>query len=197
MNRGAELAARKAALRVAVLSRRDGLDGRARQAWSETILAAVRALEGCRRARVVLSYSSFGSEPSTDTFNRAILAGGQTLVLPRVDRAARVLALHRVDDPGRQLRPGTWGIHEPDPARAPAVSLAEVEFVLVPGVAFDSGGGRLGYGGGYYDRLLGAVAAGTPLVAGAFEAQMVDAVPMAPGDRRVDRVITEARMYPG
>ena len=70
-------------------------------------------------------------------------------------------------------------------------------FVLVPGVAFDPGGGRLGYGGGYYDRLLGAVAAGTPLVAGAFEAQMVDVVPMAPGDRRVDRVITEARMYPG
>jgi 5-formyltetrahydrofolate cyclo-ligase len=197
MNRGAELAARKAALRVAVLSRRDGLDPRTRQAWSETILAAVRALDGCRRARVVLSYCSFGSEPSTDAFNQAILAGGQTLVLPRVDRTARVLALHRVDDPDRQLRPGAWGIHEPDPARAPAVSPAEVEFVLVPGVAFDAGGGRLGYGRGYYDRLLGAVAAGTPLVAGAFEAQMVDAVPMAPGDRRVDRVITEARMYPG
>jgi 5-formyltetrahydrofolate cyclo-ligase len=197
MGGGAELAARKAALRAAVLARRDGLDATARQAWSATILAGVRALEACRRARVVLSYSSFGSEPATDAFNRAVLAHGQTLVLPRVDRGARALALHRVDDPAGQLRPGTWGIREPDPARAPAVAPAQVDFVLVPGVAFDPRGGRLGYGGGYYDRLLAAVPADTPLVAGAFEAQVVDEVPMAEGDRRVDRVITEARTYPG
>ena len=67
----------------------------------------------------------------------------------------------------------------------------------MPGVAFDPGGGRLGYGRGYYDRLLSAVAVDTPLVAAAFEVQMVDEVPMAPGDRRVDRVITEVRAYPG
>jgi 5-formyltetrahydrofolate cyclo-ligase len=114
-----------------------------------------------------------------------------------VDRAARALALHRVDDPAGQLRPGMWGIPEPDPARAPTVAPAEVEFVLVPGVAFDPRGGRLGYGGGYYDRLLTAVATDTPRVAAAFEVQMVDEVPMAPGDQRVDRVITEVRAYPG
>jgi 5-formyltetrahydrofolate cyclo-ligase len=66
----------------------------------------------------------------------------------------------------------------------------------VPGVVFDREGGRIGYGAGYYDRLLAECAAGTPLIAAAFELQVVDAVPMAEHDRRVDRVVTEHRIYP-
>ena len=93
------------------------------------------------------------------------------------------------------LTPGPWGIREPDPRRCPPVRPGDVDLVLVPGVAFDAGGGRLGYGGGYYDRLLGTCAEATTLVAAAFEVQMVERVPMGPGDRRVDLVVTERGVY--
>ncbi|MET0203775.1 MAG: 5-formyltetrahydrofolate cyclo-ligase, partial [Casimicrobiaceae bacterium] len=75
-----------------------------------------------------------------------------------------------------------------------AVTGGEVEWVLVPGVAFDVAGRRLGYGGGYYDRLLPLLPAHAPRIAGAFEAQMVAAVPFGPHDLTVDAIVTEMRI---
>jgi 5-formyltetrahydrofolate cyclo-ligase len=73
----------------------------------------------------------------------------------------------------------------------------EIDFVLVPGVAFDPHGGRVGHGGGYYDRLLAAWPLPVPpLVAAAFELQVVPAVPVLPTDHRVDLVVTESGRYP-
>ena len=82
------------------------------------------------------------------------------------------------------------------PGRLQPVAPGAVDVVLVPGVVFDAYGGRIGYGGEYYDRLLGEVSEGTARVAGAFEVQLVDEVPMEPGDRRVDLIVTERRAYP-
>jgi 5-formyltetrahydrofolate cyclo-ligase len=76
------------------------------------------------------------------------------------------------------------------------VAAAEIDFVLVPGVVFDPRGGRIGYGAGYYDRLLAAwPAPPPPVVAAAFELQVVPAVPVLAGDRRVDLVVTDSRIY--
>jgi 5-formyltetrahydrofolate cyclo-ligase len=66
----------------------------------------------------------------------------------------------------------------------------EIDFALVPGLGFDRRGGRLGYGGGFYDRLLAGLRAFR--VAAAFSVQMIDAVPMAPHDQYVDLVVTES-----
>ncbi len=187
----ADLRQAKAELRKRVLARRDALSVASRDALSEAIFARVTALDGFREAGTVLAYSSFGSEPDTATFIGTVLQLGKVLALPRVRRETRMLELYRVDEPERQLEPGLWGIREPAPARCPPVARATVDFVLVPGVAFDLRGGRIGYGGGYYDRLLAACAARTMLVAGAFETQLVGEVPMGPGDHRVDLVVTE------
>jgi 5,10-methenyltetrahydrofolate synthetase len=190
-----ESAERKAELRRTVLARRDALDPETRAASSIRIFSRIAALPAFRRARVVLAYSAFGSEPATGPFLATVLAGGLTLVLPRVNRTTRMLDLYRVTDLATGLRPGVWGIREPDPTVCAAAALGDVDFVLVPGVAFDSHGGRLGYGAGYYDRLLRGAAAGTPLVAAAFDVQLVDAIPMDAHDRRVDSVVTESRVY--
>jgi 5-formyltetrahydrofolate cyclo-ligase len=125
-----------------------------------------------------------------------VLASGRTLVLPRVDRETRLLVLHEVRGLDTELRPGTWGIPEPAPARCRPVAPAEIDFVLVPGLVFDPDGGRIGYGAGYYDRLLGSWPEPLPpLVAAAFELQVVPAVPVLATDRRVDLVVTESRTY--
>jgi 5-formyltetrahydrofolate cyclo-ligase len=186
----------KAELRMLILARRDALAPEQRVSFSAAIFKTIRALPAFATARTVLAYSSFGSEPLTAPFLEAVLEGGKALVLPRIDRPSRRLVLHRVTALGADLRPGVWGIREPDPARCPPAGMEVIDFALVPGVVFDVEGGRIGYGAGYYDRLLAGRTDRTALVAGAFDLQVVDVVPMAEHDRRVDRVVTEHRVYP-
>ena len=184
----------KAAQRRAVLRRRDALTEGERALLSERIVAAILDLPAYRDADVVLAYASFGTELQADELLRRVLADGKTLVLPRVERGG--LGLYEVRDPAVDLAPGTWGIREPEPDRCPPADAGGVGFALIPGVAFDRRARRLGYGGGFYDRLLaGGLPEGTPLVSGAFEVQILDEVPTDPHDAPVDFVITEKEVY--
>ena len=103
-----------------------------------------------------------------------------------------MLELHLVADLERDVASGYLGISEPRP-HCPAVELSTIDWVLVPGVAFDLSGHRIGYGGGYYDRLLPSLREGAPRIAGAFELQMVERVPAAAHDLEVDAIVTEVR----
>jgi 5,10-methenyltetrahydrofolate synthetase len=191
-----DLVATKADLRRTILARRDALGVETRARCSTAVLERVAGLDAFKQARRVLAYASFGSEVDTRPFLRAVLAGGRALALPRVDRPARRLNLLHVRDLEGDLQAGMWGIAEPVPARCRAVAPAEIDLVLVPGVVFDREGGRIGYGAGYYDRLLAAwPAPAPPLVAAAFEIQVVPIVPVLATDRRVDLVVSESRVY--
>ena len=190
-------AALKADLRRRILAQRDALDPETHARLSAAIFDRIGAMPVVRAAHGVLAYVSFGSEPLTLPFLRAVLESGRTLALPRIDRATRQLALYRVDDLDEQLEPGPWGILEPMPLRCRPAEAGELDLVLMPGVAFDPRGGRVGYGAGYYDRLLAGWPAPRPgLVAGAFDLQVVPEVPVLPDDHRVDHVVTESRQYP-
>ena len=126
---------------------------------------------------------------------RHVLDDGKVLILPKVGSDG--LGLYEVRDTDRDLVPGTWGIREPIPDRCPLADPQDVDFALVPGLAFDRRGRRLGYGGGFYDRLIsGALSEDTPLVSGAFEVQMVEEVPVGPSDMPVHAVVTEEGVYP-
>jgi len=197
------LAAAKSAVREAVRGRRDAVDAGARAALSRAIIQDIIGLDAYRRSRVVMAYVTFGSELQTGAFIRHALGAGKTLILPRVNRAKRALELYEVREPARDLEQGVWGILEPKPDRCARVEPDIVEFILVPGLAFDAQGRCLGYGGGFYDRLLGDLAAPRPprpqqppLVAGAFEAQMIGAVPAGAHDVPMDIVVTEGGRYP-
>ncbi len=132
---------------------------------------------------------SMGAEFETAAFVRRVLADGKTLVLPRVNREAKRLNLFVVGDLDRDLAPGVWEIREPVPDRCAAAVERDIEFALVPGLAFDERGGRLGYGGGFYDRLLAGLQA--VRVTAAFSMQVVEAVPMSEHDQYVDLIVTE------
>ncbi|BBL78785.1 5-formyltetrahydrofolate cyclo-ligase [Rubrobacter xylanophilus] len=190
-----EVGGSKSGIRSEVLRRREALGGLLRGRLGEEILGRVRGLEEYRAAGVVLAYAGVGSELDTAGFLRGVIGSGRRLVLPRVNREERRLELYEVEDPGRDLVPGVWGIPEPDPERTRRVGFEEVEFVLVPGVAFDRRGGRLGHGAGYYDRLLGGARSLPPLVGAAFEVQIVECVPMEPHDVFVDLVVTERGVW--
>jgi 5-formyltetrahydrofolate cyclo-ligase len=184
----------KAALRRAVLRRRDALPVGERALLGARIVAAILDLPTYQNADAVLAYASFGTELQTDELLRRVLDDGKALVLPRVERGG--LGLYEVRDLAMDLAPGTWGIREPRPDRCPPADLGGMGFALIPGVAFDRRARRLGYGGGFYDRLLaGGLPEGTPFVSGAFEVQIVDEVPTDPHDAPVDLVVTERRTY--
>jgi 5-formyltetrahydrofolate cyclo-ligase len=184
----------KAAVRRAVLLRRDALPGGERALLSARIVTTILDLRTYQETDVVLAYASFGTELQTGDLLRRVLADGKTLVLPRVERGG--LGLYEVRDLAGDLAPGTWGIREPEPDRCPRADAGGVGFALIPGVAFDRRARRLGYGGGYYDRLLaGGLPEGTPLVSGAFEVQILDEVPTDPHDAPVDVVVTEKEVY--
>lgn len=180
----------KKALRASVIARRDALDADARRQDSQAITAKLLVLPEYRKAGVVCAYASFGSEFDTAAFCSDVVASGKRLLLPRMNRAARMLELREVRNPAADLVAGVWGIREPV-ERCPVVPPSAVEFLLVPGVAFTAMGERLGYGGGFYDRLLSDLNAKTPRVAAAFALQVVDSIPTGPNDQRVHLIVTE------
>ena len=182
----------KQALRGRVLAARDDLPADARAAGSQAIVSRIEALPSLASARTMLLTLPFRSEWDTRPLANRALRAGKRVVVPRVDRVARMLRLHAVADLDVDIVAGYLGIPEPK-ASLPAVDPDAIDWVLVPGVAFDAAGRRLGYGGGFYDRLLPLVRTGVPRIAGAFDVQSVDEVPAGPHDRRVDAVVSPTR----
>jgi len=191
--KSAALREAKQALRATVLAARDAIPAEAHARLSAAIAGRVAALPSFASARGVLMTLPFRSEWDSRGLARDVIASGRRLVLPRVDRDARELALHAIADLDADVAPGYVGIPEPRAACA-SVAPAEVDFVLVPGVAFDAQGRRLGYGGGFYDRLLPRLRPDAVLVAGAFDEQVVGAVPAASHDARVPLIVTPTRV---
>jgi 5-formyltetrahydrofolate cyclo-ligase len=182
----------KQVLRNRVLAERDNLPEPARASDSQAIRARLEALPSLAAAHTLLLTLPFGSEWDTRPLAVRALQAGKRIVVPRVDRAARVLRLHAIADLDVDVVAGFLGLPEPREMQ-PIVEPGDVDFVLVPGVAFDASGRRVGYGGGFYDRLLPLIRAGVPRIAGAFEVQIVGEVPAGPGDQRVDAVVSPAR----
>jgi len=185
----------KAALRERILAARAAQDPAQRTANGARIVEHLLRLPCVRTAGTLCAYVGFDSELDTVPFLAAVLARGTRLLLPRVEdvesRARRHLVLHEVRDIDRDTRPGRWGIREPDPARCPAIDPTEVDLVLLPGVAFDRRGGRLGHGAGFYDRLLPGLRPDCVRVAAAFSLQVVPEVPVEPHDQRFQHLVTE------
>ncbi len=191
------LHAAKAVLRRAIIQRRDALDTATRAAASARITDQILSLACYQRARCVLAYASIGSEFDTTVLLSRIMTE-KKLALPRVDRTHRVLQLFFVSDLERDLQPGIWGIREPRPDHCMPAQPGEIDLVLAPGVAFTRRGERLGYGAGYYDRLIARFAPLAPrpeIVAAAFDIQLVADVPLGTTDRPVDTVVAENAVY--
>ena len=188
--------AKKAALRRAVVQRIMALDAADRRDQEQRLVGRLPDLPGFPLARTVLmSVAAFAEEVDTRPMLRLVLAAGKRLVCPKVIVERRELALFEVVDLERDLTAGFRGIAEPGPW-CRSVGPDEVDWVLVPGLAFDRAGYRLGRGGGYYDRLLPRLPPTTPRWALILEPQWVSAVPRADHDCPVDGVADRVAIWP-
>ncbi|MGC1272525.1 MAG: 5-formyltetrahydrofolate cyclo-ligase [Planctomycetaceae bacterium] len=193
----ADLAARKQALREQAFENRkaqEDKDGLSRQ-----IVVQFMALPEYVRAKTVLFYVDARSEVRTRFDLPVALEGGKQIVVPWCNDAGE-LELFRLADMA-ELELGMYKILEPRQGlrnlTEKQVAVEELDLVMVPGVAFDARGGRMGHGKGYYDKLLQNARPDCPLVALAFECQIFPEVPMGDHDIFMDKVITETRVIEG
>lgn len=180
--------AEKQRLRKSFRLIRDGIGDDVRAAANQAIYEQISGMESYRQARTILLYASFGSEVDTRHLIADCLSRNVRTVLPRVDKKEGKLVLYRILN-GSELRPGQFGIPEPVEDDGSLVEPADIDFALIPGVAFDRTGTRIGFGKGFYDRLL----AGCPAVTAGlcFSVQLSENIPCEPHDRRVQLIVTE------
>ena len=143
-----------------------------------------------QRARCVLFFAPLPNELDLWPLVEPALAGGKTIALPKFDAATGAYSAAQIRDLEKDIRPGRFGVREPG-EHCPAVDLNRLDLLLVPGVAFDPQGWRLGRGKGFYDRLLTRVS-GTKCGV-AFDEQIITEIPIEPHDVRMDCILTPAR----
>ena len=177
----------KATLRQEARARRDAIPASERAAAAEAVAARTPPVAVAPGA-VVSGYSPMRSEINPVPLMRRFLAAGAQLALPVVAGRGQPLIM-RAWTFGAPLGAGVWGIREPD-AAAPEVF---PDILIVPLLAFDRAGGRIGYGAGYYDMTITKLRAMKPVVALglALAAQQIAEVPTTPRDARLDLVLTE------
>lgn len=173
-----------------LLSRRDALTERERTERSRVICArAMELISGrCEPGAMVAVYANKGSEVETAALDEALRAGGFRVVYPRVVDASRALLFFEVEIAA--LVATRWGLREPAADGVPVV-IEEIAAFVIPGLAFDRAGGRVGWGKGHYDATLAARRDGALMIGLAFECQLVESVPRESHDVALDAVITE------
>lgn len=151
---------------------------------SHDITTRLVELSEYKAASRIYAYVSYNQEVSTFEFMEQVLKDGKTLLVPRV--YGEIMRYHEISD-FAELKPGAYGILEPDNNRIDAVGQG---FMLLPGLAFDKMGHRIGYGGGFYDKYL-KDHPGHYKTALAYEFQLLEEIPWEEHDIPVDCVITE------
>jgi len=187
----------KQSIRQRIIADREQLTPAERARLSHVISVRIANLSAYRTANTVLAYMSFGAEVSTEKWVQQALRDGKRVLMPKVNRATKELDVYRVTNLQHDLAPGQWNILEPLVERCDKInSLQDVDFILLPGIAFGRDGARLGYGGGFYDKLLARIkdvnqSYRPALVAGAFAIQLVEGLPQETTDHKVEWVVTE------
>ena len=166
----------------------------------EKISPAVRAVESIemcdrleaqlRSAHTILFFAPLPDELDVWPLLEKFLAAGKICGLPSFDTTTKDYSARQVLNLATDISTGNFGIREPAP-NCPAITLEKFDLILVPGVAFDWNGNRLGRGRGFYDRLLAKT---TGLKCGAgYDFQLVGKIPVEPHDTKVNFIVTPAR----
>jgi 5-formyltetrahydrofolate cyclo-ligase len=184
----------KRAIRRSIVAEVLGLDPDDRTAQESLLLERFPALPGYAIASTVLLYiKAFPEEVDTPSLLRHALQSGKRVVCPRVERAEHRLRLFQITSLSADLEPGILGIPEPRTTCA-EVAPEEVDWALIPGLAFDSRGYRLGRGGGHYDRLLPLLRTQVPRWALGFGCQVVTELPIEAHDIPLTGIATADRL---
>lgn len=174
------------------------MTGEAKAQASDQIAAVLNEHPWVRGARCLMVFDALGDEPDLASVASASIAGGKTVCYPRIDWDQRVLRPVAVDSHEFPRMAHRHGVREPTEGRE--VGADELDLVIVPGVAFDARGARLGRGGGFYDRFLSTLVTrverkGAHAIGVCFDCQRVARVVMEEHDARMDAVVSEKGVF--
>jgi 5-formyltetrahydrofolate cyclo-ligase len=186
-----------ALLRKKRLAARDQLDSASRQEKSRAIHRLLLDNPAVQAAEEFFLYIHFRSEVETVSLLQQLLALGKRVTVPRTLHKERTLLAVQITDLASQLEPGCFGILEPTQQQIAQATInpASIDIALVPGSVFDRQGGRLGYGGGFYDRFLSQDAPQALRIGLAFSLQLTTRLSLEPHDQRMDLLVTEEQCY--
>jgi 5-formyltetrahydrofolate cyclo-ligase len=145
-------------------------------------------------ARIVLFYLNFGCEVDTLNIIKKSYEYNKIIVIPVFNQSNNKFKLMKIDNIESDLLEGPHGNKEPDPKKCKVVPIECIDIAIIPGIAMDEKGGRVGPGNGFYDRLIPELPVTTRKVGLAMESQVIPQVPMESHDKYVDIVITEKRV---
>jgi 5-formyltetrahydrofolate cyclo-ligase len=184
----------KSSLRKELLKKRDIIPPEVRKVKDGLICERLSSLDAVKKASVIFLFASFRTETDTFAMIGDFLSSGKRVVLPKVDKDNRQLLLYELKNTD-ELAPGYMGIPEPTMlSEDRLVDVNNVDAIIIPGAGFDEKGNRIGYGGGYYDRLLETLEKDVEVIAPAYEEQVVDSIPAEAHDKRVKMIVTDRRV---
>jgi 5-formyltetrahydrofolate cyclo-ligase len=158
---------------------------------SKKITDNLRGLKEYQTSMMSFIYVSFRSEVDTHQLIRERLNNGLQVAVPKTDVTNRRLETYLLKDWEKGLRPGAYGILEPDVKVASLIRPSQIDMVVIPGSVFDRQCGRYGYGGGYFDRFLSIEAQQALRIGLAFSLQVLPKIPLKTHDQRMDIIVTE------
>ncbi|MBI5192237.1 MAG: 5-formyltetrahydrofolate cyclo-ligase [Nitrospirae bacterium] len=186
--------AKKKEIRHEILRKRNSLSLNDRIEKSREICERLFGLSEFKEAKVVHFYINTKSEVITEEAVRMAMTSGKDVVVPVIDKKHHRIFLSKLLDYEMELSITSHGIYEPLPDFHREVPVHEIQLMILPGVAFDLNGHRLGYGAGYYDKLLENEEHRPLLVALAYELQIVEYIPVGSHDVKMDKIVTEERI---
>jgi 5-formyltetrahydrofolate cyclo-ligase len=189
-----EARALKEQIRKDVAKALSGLTAKQRSEKTRLIENRLFEFANFLESRIALLYIAAENEVQTDTIVQRAHGIGKVVVLPAFAEEQRMLTPLKVDQPDKDLIPGPRGVLQPNPLRCKTVPVQRIDIAIIPGLAFDEKGTRIGSGQGYYDRFIPELAVTTRKVALAFEEQIIGQVPTESHDKLVDIIITDKRI---
>jgi 5-formyltetrahydrofolate cyclo-ligase len=192
---GHDITPEKAKVRTAFRAARQALTPEARKKANKAILAKLHHCVAISNAKTILIYAATPNEVNLDDLIGSLSRAGKRVVVPRLTKTPGIMTLWAVRHVDALVLREGERLRAPDITMAVPVEPKDIDLALVPGVAFTATLGRLGQGGGYYDRVLSRIKPTAPCIGIAFEVQIATALPIEPHDVAMHAVVTESQVY--
>jgi len=182
----------KVYIRKSVIEKRDSITIDIKKEWDERILKKLIDNKSYKDSLVLFTFVSFGSEVDTQKIISYALNDGKIVYVPKIkskDKGIEIFTINTLSN----LKPGYFNILEPL-ENCPVGNIKDIDLILMPGIAFDRNGGRIGYGAEFYDRFLTSINSDVPKLALAYQFQILDEVPITEFDVKIDGIISNKEL---
>jgi len=182
----------KVYIRKSIIEKRDSIITDIKNEWDQSILEELIDSKFYKYSLVLFIFVSFGSEVDTHKIISCALNDGKIVYVPKIkskDKGIEIFRINTLSD----LKLGYFNILEPL-ENCPVGNIKDIDLILIPGIAFDRNGGRIGYGAGFYDRFLTNINSAVPKLALAYQFKVLDEVPITEFDVRIDGIISNKEL---